>query len=104
MDPGQQLPISFPYVSRLQEARLHDGEFNPVEYGRAGACGPLGDTSWRLEQPQDITQGRLSGIDCTKMAQTVTVGGDGSYRWGGFLQKGKAIRGSDPFAECKACV
>lgn len=45
MDPGQQLPISFPYVSRLQEARLHDGEFNPVEYGRAGACGPLGDTS-----------------------------------------------------------
>lgn len=49
-----------------------------------------------------ISQGRLSGIDCTKMEQTVTVGGDGSYRWGGFLQKGKPIRGSDPFAECKA--
>lgn len=45
MDHGQQLPISFPYVSRLQEARLHDGEFSPDEYGRAGACGPLGDTS-----------------------------------------------------------
>lgn len=51
-----------------------------------------------------ISQRRLSGIDCTKMEQTVTVGGDGSYRWGGFLQKGKAIRGSDPFAGCKACV
>lgn len=45
MDHGQQLPISFLYVSRLQEARLRGGEFNPDEYGRAGACGPLGDTS-----------------------------------------------------------
>lgn len=51
-----------------------------------------------------ISQGRLSGIDCTKMEQTVTVGRDGSYRWGGFLQKGKAIRRSEPFAECKAWV
>lgn len=76
MGHGRQLPISFLYVSRLQEARLHGGEFNPDEYGRAGACGPFGDTSWRLEQPQDITQGRLSGIDCTKMEQTVTVGGE----------------------------
>lgn len=45
MGHGRQLPISFLYVSRLREARLHGGEFNPDEYGRAGACGPFGDTS-----------------------------------------------------------
>lgn len=58
------------YISRLREAWLHDGEFNPDRYGWAGPCDPLGDSIWRLVQPQDLTQGMLSGMGCEEMEQT----------------------------------